>query len=142
MLAIPAKFVERNRSLGFAEQNRISRIQATQKMSEIQCAGWWQQSGYGQQPMRQLCLNFTGNTITGQGIDVIAPFTLAGQVREDGAVEILKHYIRRHSVLYVGQYDGEGLFYGHWDIQGQRGEWSIKLLRSNSTEADDIQEIG
>jgi len=121
-------------------------------MSEIQCTGWWQQSGYGRQPMRQLCLNFSGNdvsgndvsgnTITGQGIDVIAPFTLAGRVREDGAVEILKQYFRRHSVLYVGQYDGEGLFYGHWDIQGQRGEWSIKLLRSNSTEADDIQEIG
>jgi hypothetical protein len=110
-------------------------------MSEIQCAGWWQQTGYGRQPMRQLCLEFKGKEISGQGIDVIAPFTLNGRVREDGAVEILKKYDRRHSVLYVGQYDGEGLFYGHWDIQGHRGEWSIKLLRPSAVDADDIQDI-
>ncbi len=111
-------------------------------MQEILCDGWWQQRGLGRQPMRNLALTFDDKQIHGRGVDIVAPFTLAGKIREDGAVELVKQYRNRHSVLYVGQYDGEGLLYGQWDIDGFRGQWSIKLLRpSHPAMADDIQDL-
>ena len=107
----------------------------------IQCVGWWEQRGLGRQPMLDLVLNFRGASFVGQGRDVIANFSLSGNVRQDGSVEILKQYRHRHSVLYVGNYDGEGTFNGRWDIGGHQGEWSIRLLKSSVANEDDIQEI-
>ncbi len=108
----------------------------------IECNGWWEQRGYGRQQMSELVLDFRGPTILGQGRDIIAPFTLMGKVREDGGVEILKQYSNRHCVLYVGNYDGEGTMNGRWDISGFQGEWSIRLLKSESSaDDDDIQDI-
>lgn len=109
----------------------------------IECAGWWEQFGMGRQPMTDLVMEFHGRAITGAGCDVIEKFTLSGNIRQDGSVELMKQYNHRHSVLYVGVYDGEGTFNGRWDIGGYQGEWSIRLLkpRHSSTE-EDIQEIG
>ncbi len=108
----------------------------------IECSGWWQQRGYGRQPMNDLFLDFRGPSILGRGRDMIARFTLAGKVRSDGSVELIKQYENRHSVLYVGVYDGEGALNGRWDIGGYQGEWSIRLLKSNQvTSDDDIREI-
>jgi len=108
----------------------------------IQCLGWWEQRGLGRQAMQDLVLDFLGNSLVGHGSDLVAPFTLTGNVRQDGSVEILKQYRHRHSVLYVGSYDGEGTFSGRWDIGGHQGEWLIRLLRSSgATLDDDIQEI-
>ncbi|MEZ6149344.1 MAG: hypothetical protein R3C09_04410 [Pirellulaceae bacterium] len=53
-------------------------------------------------------------------------------MRSDGTVEFVKQYTGRHTVLYVGQYDGEGTFYGTWDIDGYRGQWSIKVIQSDA----------
>ena len=109
----------------------------------IECTGWWQQKGFGRQPMNDLKLDFRGPTIFGQGSDIIAPFTISGKVRPDGSVEIIKKYDLRHSVLYVGTYDGEGTLCGRWDIGGYQGEWSIRLLRASASQGDEsIQEIG
>lgn len=108
----------------------------------IECTGWWQQNGYGRQNMEELKLDFQGPTIFGQGTDIIAPFTLSGKVRPDGSVEILKQYARRHSVLYIGNYDGEGTMSGKWDISGYRGEWSIRISTSKSARDEEIREIG
>ena len=105
-------------------------------MSRCKCIGWWQQEGYGRQPMHQLQIAFQGSHIEGSGVDLIAPFTLTGNLRSDGAVEIVKQYSGRHTVLYVGQYDGEGTLYGDWDIDGYRGLWSIKLLQLDPVDAD------
>lgn len=105
------------------------------------CIGWWQQAGYGRQPMKELLLSIEGGRIIGRGVDIVAPFQMTGKVREDGAVEIVKQYEKRHTVLYVGQYDGEGTLYGDWDISGYQGEWSIKLLRPASTNSDAIEDI-
>ena len=98
-------------------------------MSRCECIGWWQQQGYGRQPMHQLVVHFQESKIAGRGYDLIAPFTLRGELRDDGTVEIVKQYAARHTVLYVGQYDGEGTFYGTWDIDGHQGQWSIKVVR-------------
>jgi hypothetical protein len=108
----------------------------------IECSGWWQQKGFGRQPMNDLQLEFRGPTIYGRGTDIISPFTISGKLRPDGSVELIKKYDQRHTVLYVGTYDGEGSLNGKWDIGGYQGEWSIKFQRSNSAEEDDIQEIG
>ena len=110
-------------------------------MSRCECIGWWQQEGYGRQPMHQLRIRFQHSQIEGSGIDLIAPFTLTGKMRPDGAVEIVKQYTARHTVLYVGQYDGEGTLYGTWDIDGHQGQWSIKLLRPEGQTAIQDQEI-
>ncbi|MBX3423274.1 MAG: hypothetical protein KF752_17080 [Pirellulaceae bacterium] len=110
----------------------------------IQCSGWWQQHGYGRQPMHELQLDFRGPSIIGQGRDLIAAFTLAGKLRPDGGVELIKQYQHRHSVLYVGTYDGEGTLSGRWDISGHQGQWTIRLLKSTtrpSDSDDDIHEL-
>jgi hypothetical protein len=108
----------------------------------IDCIGWWEQRGLGRQSMSNLVLDFQGASITGQGRDVIAPFELSGKLRPDGSVEILKQYRYRHSVLYVGNYDGEGTLSGSWDIGGHQGAWSIRLLKSQVANDDNIQDIG
>jgi hypothetical protein len=109
----------------------------------IECTGWWQQRGMGRQPMNELKLDFRGPTIAGSGTDVIAPFTIAGKFRNDGTVELLKQYYRRHSVLYVGNYDGEGTLCGRWDIAGFQGEWLIQLRKPHGgLEDEPIEEIG
>ncbi|MEZ6137789.1 MAG: hypothetical protein R3C53_23120 [Pirellulaceae bacterium] len=103
--------------------------------------GWWQQAGFGRQPMHELVLSFTGDRIHGGGIDIVAPFELEGRVRKDGSVEIIKQYIGLHKVIYVGQYDGEGTLYGTWDINGHQGKWSIKLLHPAGANDLTIQEV-
>lgn len=110
-------------------------------MSRCECIGWWQQAGYGRQPMHQLVIHFEQSQIVGSGIDLIAPFTLNGNLRPDGVVEIVKQYAARHAVLYVGQYDGEGTFYGTWDIDGLQGQWSIKVVRPEGQSDFKDQEI-
>jgi hypothetical protein len=105
-------------------------------MSRCKCIGWWQQEGYGRQPMHQLHIAFQQSQIVGSGVDMIAPFTLTGNLRSDGVVEIVKQYTGRHTVLYVGQYDGEGTLYGDWDIDGYRGLWSIKLLQLDQADSE------
>ncbi|MCA9132325.1 MAG: hypothetical protein KDA45_04195 [Planctomycetales bacterium] len=98
-------------------------------MKTCECLGWWQQEGWGRQPMRELQLGFSGHCIEGHGVDVVAPFSLTGLLRPDGTVQIVKQYLGRHTVQYVGHYDGEGTLFGQWGIGGCRGDWSIKLLR-------------
>ena len=108
-------------------------------MSLCECTGWWQQTGLGKQPMDDLWLEITQGKISGAGRDIVAAFEFTGNLLEDGRVKIFKKYLRRHAVLYVGKYDGEGTLYGKWDIAGERGEWLIHL--STSAESKEIQDI-
>ncbi|MFK7737766.1 MAG: hypothetical protein AB8B50_17160 [Pirellulaceae bacterium] len=110
-------------------------------MSQCACSGWWQQTGFGRQMVSELKLSFQGQKLSGTGVDVIAPFDLNGTLGPDGTVEILKQYEHRHSVVYVGQYDGEGTLYGTWAIGGDRGEWSIHLDRTRIDAEMAIQEV-
>ena len=111
-------------------------------MSQCKCIGWWQQTGYGRQPMHDLRIEFDNSRVVGSGTDMIAPFTLSGKLRPDGAVEIVKQYLGRHTVLYVGQYDGEGTFHGTWDIEGYQGSWSIKVVAPEQGDEQTFDEIG
>ena len=72
-------------------------------MSFLLCKDWWEQAGYGRQPMEQLRIEFDGGSIRGSGSDIIGLFTLTGTI-EDGKVAILKQYLGQHSVDYLGTY--------------------------------------
>ena len=107
-------------------------------MSVIKCQGWWEQAAYGRQEMHDLQLSMHNGVISGSGTDIIHDFTLAGKISEQGAVEIVKQYRDRHSVLYVGRYDGEGAMFGDWHISGFTGKWWLKFQGPASIALDDM----
>ena len=100
------------------------------------CEGWWEQDGFGRQAMLELQIEFDDGRLRGAGVDIIGPFTLHGSIDEDGAASILKRYVGQHDVVYLGQYDGEGVISGQWDIDGYRGEWMIRLNRRLAGESE------
>lgn len=97
----------------------------------MQCAGWWEQAGYGRQAMEGLEVEFQNGELNANGSDVVGPFIMSGRLEPDGQIAIRKHYLGKHEVYYHGVYDGEGTFYGTWDIGGLHGNWSIHLVASN-----------
>jgi hypothetical protein len=96
-------------------------------MSSIHCEGWWEQAGYGRQPMEQLRIEFDGGNILGSGTDIIGLFALTGTI-EDGKVAIVKQYLAQHSVDYLGTHGGEGIMHGMWRIGVGGGKWKIKVV--------------
>src|SRR4051794_34784171 len=78
--------------------------------------GYWEQAGYGRQPMHDLVLRFGGGQVEGSGRDCIGRFTFAGTYDDRGSVTLVKQYVGRHRVQYQGTYDGEGTIYGRWSI--------------------------
>jgi hypothetical protein len=107
----------------------------------LQCEGWWEQEGFGRQPMQQLCLQFAAGAISGAGVDIIGPFTLEGTISNDARVLILKQYIGRHRVQYFGKYDGEGLLWGDWRIGLLTGPWLIRLRPGNAGASEEIETL-
>jgi hypothetical protein len=78
--------------------------------------GFWEQPMFGKQSMRQLTLRFECGRIDGDGVDVIGRFTFTGTYDDGGSVAMIKQYVGRHQVLYLGAYDGEGSILGRWSI--------------------------
>lgn len=74
----------------------------------LHCDGWWEQIFFGRQPMKDLVVSIEADRIQGRGSDVVGPFVLEGLFSSDGSVALSKHYVGRHSVRYLGKYDGEG----------------------------------
>ncbi len=109
-------------------------------VSTISCDGWWEQSGWGRQPMLELQLAYANGCIQGSGVDVVGRFTMAGQVAPDGVVAIRKHYVGRHTVNYYGTSDGEGTLAGEWEIDGWRGAWSIAFRRDRGI-SDQVRDL-
>lgn len=88
--------------------------------------GHWDQEVWGRQAMHDLTLHFAAGRVTGRGVDVIGPFTFAGEYDDRGHVALVKHYLGRHQVLYLGRYDGEGTIHGEWSIgEGWRGPFAL-----------------
>lgn len=104
------------------------------------CEGWWEQRGLGRQPMQELTMQFAGGRVSGSGHDVVGVFTFAGTINPQGQVAMVKQYLGRHTVDYVGTYDGEGLLQGEWSVGSfHRGPWLIWIKKSSSS-ANDIAE--
>jgi len=108
-------------------------------MSTVRCEGWWEQTGYGRQPMHSLRLRFDNHLIVGEGFDTIGPFTLQGVLRQ-GVVNLQKYYEDAHSVDYPGTFDGEGTLQGMWSIHGFGGRWLIKVV-ATETSTTEIQDL-
>ena len=76
--------------------------------------------------MHELVIEFDDRQLNGSGRDCVGEFTLAGEIQEDMRVQIVKKYLKRHSVVYVGEHDGEGLIYGTWALFGDHGTFAMK----------------
>lgn len=96
-------------------------------MNDVHCEGWWEQRGYGRQPMRNLRLTIAGTQISGTGMDIVGPFTVTGLLDKE-RVMIKKRYVGRHAVDYFGVYDGEGTLSGEWRMGFGGGRWMIKIV--------------
>ena len=78
--------------------------------------GFWEQKAHGRQEMRAFELHFRAGRVTGQGVDLVGPFTMRGECGGDGRVRIVKQYLGKHRVTYVGAPDGEGCILGTWEV--------------------------
>lgn len=88
--------------------------------------GHWDQKGLGRQEMHDLSVRFDGDLLEGRGWDCVGEFTLQGQVKHNAEVELIKTYQGRHSVVYRGRHDGEGMVHGVWALDGDNGTWAIR----------------
>src|SRR5262245_16061449 len=98
----------------------------------VACEGWWDEKGWGRQPMLELWLQFDAGQISGSGHDVVGPFLFAGAITAQGHVTMVKEYVGQHTVDYVGTYDGEGLMWGQWHIGALSDRWMIKFNGSKT----------
>src|SRR5262249_17501060 len=79
--------------------------------------GFWVQTHVGRQSMTAFALRFDRGVITGEGRDMVGRFVFSGNYDEStGAVRMVKQYLGKHAVLYVGHPDGEGSIQGTWSI--------------------------
>jgi hypothetical protein len=102
--------------------------------AQADCEGWWEQHGLGRQPMQELTMQFAAGRVAGSGHDVVGVFTFAGTISPQGHVAMVKQYLGKHSVDYVGTYDGEGLLQGEWDLgYFGRGRWLIWMKKSGGS---------
>jgi hypothetical protein len=106
--------------------------------------GFWVQAGWGRQAMTPFTLRFADGRVLGSGRDVIGLFSFSGEYDEaTGRVRLVKQYIGRHRVLYVGQPDGEGSIQGTWFIgEDQTGPFLLRPVIERPTGDEPIQEIG
>jgi hypothetical protein len=104
--------------------------------------GYWEQVFWGRQPMEDLVLHFEDGVVTGEGADVVGPFTFSGLYDERGQVTLVKQYIGLHRVVYQGTYDGEGTIYGRWSIGEQwSGPFALSPVRRRPASEEPIQEL-
>lgn len=107
----------------------------------LECVGWWEQDGLGRQTMKSLSICFDLSHFSGSGHDIIGPFRLTGRIERDGSVTIDKAYLGKHHVEYIGEYDGEGTFFGFWRLGPMSGRWLIRLMVQEHSDSQSIQEI-
>lgn len=106
--------------------------------------GFWVQEPWGRQAMTPFTLHFADGRVSGAGRDMVGRFTFSGEYDEaTGAVRMVKQYLGRHAVLYVGRPDGEGGIPGTWAIGGlTSGSFLIRPRLQKPTGDEPIHEIG
>lgn len=94
---------------------------------KLKCSGWWQQQGYGRQPMEELELTFENGQVSGSGTDIVGDFVFGGVI-DNAGIRMVKQYIGQHKIEYQGVYDGEGVYFGEWNYAGYLGgKWLIRV---------------
>ena len=106
--------------------------------------GFWVQERLGRQAMTPFTLQFAAGRVTGEGRDVVGRFTFSGEYDEaTGAVRLVKQYVGKHAVLYVGQPDGEGSIQGTWTISKyETGPFLLRPRVQKPRGDEPIQDIG
>jgi hypothetical protein len=106
--------------------------------------GFWVQELWGRQAMTPFALTFAAGTVTGSGRDVVGRFTFSGEYNETtGEVRLVKQYIGKHAVLYIGRPDGEGSIQGTWSIgKYTTGPFLLRPALQKPTGEEPIEEIG
>jgi hypothetical protein len=109
-----------------------------------QWEGFWVQRPFGRQRMNRFELHFYDDgTLAGRGVDIIGWFTMHGSWdASSGRVRIVKHYLGKHDVLYLGQPDGEGCIAGDWWIGTEySGPFLLRPLLRRPVGHEPIQEL-
>ena len=110
-------------------------------MPKTQCEGWWEQTGYGRQPMTNLIIYFANGLLAGSGYDIVGRFVLSGHIQGD-RIEIHKQYLGQHAIDYHGVSAGEGVYFGSWSSHGfVGGKWSIRIRSVVECAESSITEI-
>ena len=105
--------------------------------------GFWVQQMWGRQAMTPFSLHFANGQVTGEGKDMVGRFTFSGTYDENtGAVRMVKQYIGKHQVLYIGQPDGEGSIQGTWHTpNSDKGPFLLRPAVRKPSGEEPIQEI-
>ena len=105
--------------------------------------GFWVQSIWGRQSMTAFSLRFANGRVKGEGKDMVGRFSFEGTYDEQtGAVRMVKQYIGKHQVLYLGQPDGEGCIVGTWRIgEFSTGPFLLRPVIARPAGDEPIQEI-
>ncbi len=106
--------------------------------------GFWVQTQWGRQPMTPFTLHFRAGRVTGDGRDVVGRFTFTGEYdAATGAVRLVKQYVGKHAVLYVGRPDGEGSILGTWSMgEHYTGPFLLRPVIAKPTGDEPIHDIG
>lgn len=88
--------------------------------------GFWDQAGWGRQPMRELTLHFANGEIEGLRIDVIGRFTFRGTYNDTGAVALVKSF---HGLAGIVEKElGQQIEYGELFLFFNRRRDHLKVL--------------
>ena len=106
--------------------------------------GFWVQRLWGRQAMTPFFLRFADGKVSGEGRDMVGRFTFSGTYDlTTGEVRMVKQYVGKHMVLYVGQPDGEGSIAGTWSIGHlDSGSFLLRPVIQKPSGDEPIQEIG
>ncbi len=104
--------------------------------------GYWEQAGYGRQPMTDFLLRFANGEVEGCGRDIVGRFLFTGTYDSNGNVTLVKQYLGRHQVIYRGRYDGEGTIHGIWSIEPfWQGTFALSPVWDRDVTTQPIDEI-
>jgi hypothetical protein len=104
--------------------------------------GYWEQPGFGRQPMRDFVLRFADGVVRGEGRDIVGDFRIDGAYDARGTVKFVKQYIGKHPVLYDGMHDGEGTIHGNWSIPPfWVGKFALRPVRTQADPSLPIESI-
>jgi hypothetical protein len=110
-------------------------------MPKLVAEGWWEQEGFGRQPMNGLIIDFVNGQLFGTGEDIVGQFEMSGTLNGE-AIFIRKQYIRKHAIDYHGIGDGEGSYFGDWSVYGHvGGRWSLRIKASLSDDLSAIRRL-
>lgn len=108
-------------------------------MKDNKCTGWWEQWGKREE-MEALRIYLGEGKINGSGIDYVGTFTFSGVVSDENHVRMTKVYLGKHSVEYIGQYNGSNRLQGVWKLMGMQGPWEIVIHSEKKEEEQSVLE--